>query len=190
MGKLRGTLWSVWPTKHKSHLFWGVWQSVSVTTECCYTPPTVYAPRLSVVICNLLLAWTVKGFIVACNAILSACFKWSIARVVKLPPVFAGSLGCEAQGYDVNVALPCLRRLVAGFLQRRSGFAAGSVHVVFVADKVAPGQVFSGVLQYSNADISPLQLQRINSLVSSRGWTKCPLWAQFHRDIVSTRRNY
>ena len=38
--------------------------------------------------------------------------------------------------------MPWLRRLVAGFSPRRPGLDAGSVHVGFVVDKVALGQVF------------------------------------------------
>lgn len=37
----------------------------------------------------------------------------------------------------------CLRRLVAGVSQLRSGFNSGPVHVTFVADAVALGQFFS-----------------------------------------------
>jgi hypothetical protein len=40
-------------------------------------------------------------------------------------------------------AAPQLKRLVAGFASRRSGFKTGSSHVGFVVDKVALGQVFS-----------------------------------------------
>jgi hypothetical protein len=40
------------------------------------------------------------------------------------------------------VAMPWLRRSVAGFSPRRPGFAPGSVHVEFVVDKVALGQIF------------------------------------------------
>jgi hypothetical protein len=40
-------------------------------------------------------------------------------------------------------AVPWLRRLVAGLSPRRPGFDPGSVHVGFVVDKVALGQVFS-----------------------------------------------
>jgi hypothetical protein len=40
-------------------------------------------------------------------------------------------------------AVPWLRRLVAGLSPRRFGFDPGSVHVGFVVDKVALGQVFS-----------------------------------------------
>jgi hypothetical protein len=39
-------------------------------------------------------------------------------------------------------AVPWLRPLVAGLPQRRTGFDPGSVHVGFVVDKVAMGQVF------------------------------------------------
>jgi hypothetical protein len=40
------------------------------------------------------------------------------------------------------MAVQWLRRLVAGLLPRRPGFDPGSVHVGFVVDKVALGQVF------------------------------------------------
>jgi hypothetical protein len=40
------------------------------------------------------------------------------------------------------VAVPWLRRLVAGLSPRRPGFNPGSVHMGFVVDKVALGQVF------------------------------------------------
>jgi hypothetical protein len=39
-------------------------------------------------------------------------------------------------------AVPWLRRLVAGLSPRSPGFAPGSIHVGFVVDKVALGQVF------------------------------------------------
>jgi hypothetical protein len=41
------------------------------------------------------------------------------------------------------VAVPWLGRLVAGLPPRRLGFDPGSVHVGFLVDKVALGQVFS-----------------------------------------------
>jgi hypothetical protein len=40
------------------------------------------------------------------------------------------------------MAVPWLRRLVAGLPPRRPGFDPGSVHVGIVVDKVALGQVF------------------------------------------------
>jgi hypothetical protein len=40
------------------------------------------------------------------------------------------------------LAVPWLRRLVAGLSPWRPGFDPGSVHVGFVVDKVALGQVF------------------------------------------------
>jgi hypothetical protein len=46
-------------------------------------------------------------------------------------------------------AVPWLRRLVAGLPPRRRGFDPGSVHVGFVMDKVALGQVFPRVLRFS-----------------------------------------
>jgi hypothetical protein len=43
----------------------------------------------------------------------------------------------------IHKAVPWLRRLAAGLPPRRPGFDPGSVHVGFVVDKVALGQVFS-----------------------------------------------
>jgi hypothetical protein len=46
-------------------------------------------------------------------------------------------------------AVPWLTRLAAGLSSRRPGFPTGSLHVVFVVDKVALGQVFLRVLRFS-----------------------------------------
>jgi hypothetical protein len=46
------------------------------------------------------------------------------------------------------MTMPWLRRLVTGLPPRRSGFAPGSVHVGFVVDRVAMGQVFLAVLRF------------------------------------------
>jgi hypothetical protein len=45
-------------------------------------------------------------------------------------------------------AVPWLSRLVAGLSPRRPGFDPGSVHVRFVVDKVALGQVFLRVVGF------------------------------------------
>jgi hypothetical protein len=55
-------------------------------------------------------------------------------------------------------AVPWLRRLVAGLPPRTPGFDPGSVHVGFVVDKVALGQVFPRVLRFSPVNIIPLVL--------------------------------
>jgi hypothetical protein len=41
-------------------------------------------------------------------------------------------------------------------LTAESGFVSGSIHVRFVVDKVALGQVFLCVLRFSSVDIPPL----------------------------------
>jgi hypothetical protein len=51
-------------------------------------------------------------------------------------------------------AVPWFRSLVAGLSPRRPGFAPGSIHVGFVVDKVALGQVFLRVLRFSPVNIS------------------------------------
>jgi hypothetical protein len=54
----------------------------------------------------------------------------------------------------VNVlAVQWLRQLVAGLLPLRPGFALASVHVGFVVDKVALGQVFLRVLRFPPVSI-------------------------------------
>jgi hypothetical protein len=51
-------------------------------------------------------------------------------------------------------AVPWLRSLVAGLSPQRPGFAPWSIHVGFVVDKVALGQVFLRVLRFSPVNIS------------------------------------
>jgi hypothetical protein len=60
---------------------------------------------------------------------------------------------CVGQS-GTGVAVPWLRSLVASRLPRRPGFAPGSIHVGFLVDKVALGQVFLLVLRFSPVSIS------------------------------------
>jgi hypothetical protein len=60
-------------------------------------------------------------------------------------------------------AEPWLRSLAAGLSPRRSGFAPGSIHVGFVVDKVALGQVFPRVLHFSPVNIIPPSLSKLIS---------------------------
>jgi hypothetical protein len=62
-----------------------------------------------------------------------------------------------------TTAVPWLRRLVAGLSLRRPGLAPGSIHVGFVVDKVAVGQVFLPVLRFSPVDIIPPSLSKLIS---------------------------
>jgi hypothetical protein len=55
-------------------------------------------------------------------------------------------------------AVPWLRRLAAGLPPWRPGFDPGSVHVGFVVDKVALGQVFPRVLRFSLVNFIPAVL--------------------------------
>jgi hypothetical protein len=50
------------------------------------------------------------------------------------------------------LAVPWLRRLLAGLSRRRYGFAPGTVYMGFVVDIVALGQVF--LLRYSVSPVS------------------------------------
>jgi hypothetical protein len=60
-------------------------------------------------------------------------------------------------------AVPWLRSSVAGLSPRRSRFAPGSIHVRFVVDKVALGQVFLGVLRFYPVSIIPPSLSKLIS---------------------------
>jgi hypothetical protein len=53
------------------------------------------------------------------------------------------------------MAVPWLRRLAAGLPPWRPRFDPGSVHVGFVVDKVALGQVFPRVLRFSPVNFIP-----------------------------------
>jgi hypothetical protein len=61
----------------------------------------------------------------------------------------------EGIHFNREQAVPWLRRLVAGLSPRRPGFDPGSVHVGFVVDKVALGQVFLQVLRFSPINFIP-----------------------------------
>jgi hypothetical protein len=51
--------------------------------------------------------------------------------------------------------VPWLRRLVAGLSPQMHGFDPGSIHVGFVVDKVALGQVFPRVIRFSPVNFIP-----------------------------------
>jgi hypothetical protein len=53
------------------------------------------------------------------------------------------------------MAVPWLKRLVPGLSPQRPGIAPGSIHVGFVLEKMALGQVFLRVLRLSPANIIP-----------------------------------
>jgi hypothetical protein len=55
----------------------------------------------------------------------------------------------------IRMAVPGLRRSVAGLSPRRAGLDSGSVHVGFVVDKMAMGQVFPRVLMFSAVNFVP-----------------------------------
>jgi hypothetical protein len=71
-----------------------------------------------------------------------------------VPPWMATLLTVSVVVRGINVAVPWLRSLVAGLSPRRPGFAPGSIHVGFVVDRVALGQVFLRVLRFSPVNIS------------------------------------
>jgi hypothetical protein len=54
-----------------------------------------------------------------------------------------------------NLGRAMAQRLIAGLQTRRPGFYPGLVHVGFVVDKVALGQVFPRVLRFSPVNFIP-----------------------------------
>jgi hypothetical protein len=72
------------------------------------------------------------------------------------------------------INVPCLKRLVTGLSPRRPGFAAGSIHVGFVVDKVKLGQVYLRVLRLYPVNIIPPWLS-ILSNISSGGMNNMPV---------------
>jgi hypothetical protein len=52
-------------------------------------------------------------------------------------------------------AVPWFRRLVAGLSPQRPGISPGSLHVGFVVDKLALGQVFPRELWFSSVNFIP-----------------------------------
>jgi hypothetical protein len=78
-------------------------------------------------------------------------------------------------------------RPVFWYFESRPGLAPRSVHVGFVVDKMALGQVFSESFGFPPS----VSFHRcsIFTHISSGWWTMGPLETQFHRDIVSPHHN-
>jgi hypothetical protein len=73
---------------------------------------------------------------------------------LAVPPFLHLSEWFHAQ-LSTREAVSELRRLVDGLSSPRPGFAPGSVHVGYVVDKVALGQVFVRVLRFFPVSIIP-----------------------------------
>jgi hypothetical protein len=110
-------------------------------------------------------------------------FLWENRKVrnshkILMGGLETGQLECEkGDGGTVfrqMLTVPWLKRLAAGLSPRRPGFDPGSVHVRFVVGKVALGQVFPRVLQFSPVNfISPVlhysEKRKKNKSHSSQG---------------------
>jgi hypothetical protein len=92
---------------------------------------TLFTKQLAPVYCTFILLWFIKG------------------KALRLQP--------WRHTREANaLAVPWLRRLVAGLPLRRPGFDPRSVHVVILVDKVTLGQVFSPrILQFSPVNCIP-----------------------------------
>jgi hypothetical protein len=82
-------------------------------------------------------------------------------------------------------AVPCLRQLFVGLSPLRLWFESGPVHVGFVVDKVALGQIFLRVLRFFTVSIIRLW---ISILVYDLGDEKQARWWSQFRDVVSPHR--
>jgi hypothetical protein len=85
-----------------------------------------------------------------------------------------------------NKAIKWLRWSVTGLSQQRPSFMPGSVRVGFVVDKVALGQVFLQVLQFSPINIIPQWL--IYSYITY-GMNNNACWSLQFGDVVSPHRH-
>jgi hypothetical protein len=65
--------------------------------------------------------------------------------------------------YEKSVGRAMAQAVSPGLSPRRPGFAPGSVHVGFVVDKVALGQVLLRVLRFSPVNIIPPSLSKLMS---------------------------
>ena len=82
-------------------------------------------------------------------------FAFIFATIIQVSKLYLTDLVGEIQTpLMISLqAVPWLRRSVAGLSPRRPGFDPGSVHVGFVVDNVALGQVFLRVLRFSPVSI-------------------------------------
>jgi hypothetical protein len=85
-----------------------------------------------------------------------------------------------------GLAMPWLWRLVAGPSPRSPGFTTGSIHVGFVVDKVALGQIFLLVLVFPCQYHSTIIL---HTHTSSAGWTICQLVAALQRHCFTPSKS-
>jgi hypothetical protein len=76
--------------------------------------------------------------------------------------------------------------LIVGFPSRRTWFERGSIHVGFLVDKVALGQVFSEYFGFAY-QFSFHQLLHYHHHLSSGAGTVGQYWPQYQVDSVSTQ---
>jgi hypothetical protein len=112
----------------------------------------------SVILSCILLIFYILGKNISLNTL------WSITVCPRSPLNIdlrdKGSFGSSFKYVNVKKsAMPCLRRLYSGLSLLRPGFDRGSIHVGFVVDKVALGQVYARVLRFSPVNfISPVPI--------------------------------
>jgi hypothetical protein len=78
----------------------------------------------------------------------TGCDTENVCKVTKKNSIFVRKC-------IVFWAVPWVRRLDASLLPLGTGFDSGSLHVGFVVDKVALGQVFPQVLRFSPVNLIP-----------------------------------
>jgi hypothetical protein len=79
-----------------------------------------------------------------------------VVSVLVLVLVLVAAAAAAAAVVVIEIkTVPWFRRLVAGLSPWKPGFDPGSVHVGFVVDNVALGQVFPRVLRFSHVNFIP-----------------------------------
>jgi hypothetical protein len=79
----------------------------------------------------------------------------------------------EREKSNRNQTVPWLRRLIAGFSQRRPGFDPRLVHVGFVVEKVTLGQVFPRVLRFFHVSFIPQVLDYTEKREKKQSSSSC-----------------
>jgi hypothetical protein len=85
---------------------------------------------------------------------------------------------------STRLVVPWLKQLVTGFSPQKPGFKPGSVHVGFVVEKVALGQVFLQVLWFSPVSIIPPLLSKLISSVRFQVLTAASVKLRIFWDVL------
>jgi hypothetical protein len=103
---------------------------------------------------------------------------------LRSPTVIMGNYTSNVKKKKKAVGCAMAQAVSRRLSPRRPVFTSGSIHVGFVVDKVALGQVFLRALRFSPVNII---LPSLSKLISSGGWTICPLVAAAQRRLTPSK---